>query len=306
MSVMSDTSANARLTREGLRRAWTRLEPLATAVYFAIASRDLLVVYLDRPDRLFGDARIYFRATEAWLAGSNPWLTGNAGVGFAAPPPALLLNLPLIPFGEHVAAIFWVAADAIAIMWLLRRLRLPIWWVLFYPIAEGFTSGSPDFVLAALALIGGGALAGLTKPYSIPALLSDHRWRAVGLAGVAGLVTIPLLPWGMFLDSGAVVEATFATQAYPNSAWGFPLLMIAAAIALLTLGRDRALALFTPAIIAQQPHYALFSLLAILRSKMMTIGVAWPGPGAAAFGAILYALTDRLSVMRATSRPRLP
>ena len=264
------------------------------AVYFAIASRGLMGAYAARPDRLFGDARIYFRATEAWLAGGNPWLAGNAGIAFAAPPPALLLNLPVIPLGETAAVVLWVVSDAIAIVWLLRRLGLPLWWLLFYPIAEGFTGGSPDLLLAALVVVGGGWLAALVKPYSIPALLSAYRWRAVVVAGAVLLVTIPVLPWGTYLSSGSLTTATSAEWVRPNSAWGVAPLMAVTAIALILLGGERGLALLTPALIGLQPHYAVFSLRAISRSRLATIGIAWPGQGAAAFGVIVYALADRL------------
>jgi hypothetical protein len=288
------------LTR--LRLAWIRLEPLAMAVFFAIASRGLVGVYAARPDRLFGDARIYFRATEAWLAGGNPWLTANAGIAFAAPPPALLLNLPLVVFGETAAVVFWVASNAIAVVWLLRRLGLPPWWLLFYPIAEGFTGGSPDLLLAALIVVGGGWLAALIKPYSIPALLSAHRWRAVVAAGAVLLVTIPILPWGTYLASGALTTATSAEWVRPNSAWGVAPLMAVTAVALILLGGERGLALLTPALIGLQPHYAVFSLPAISRSRLATIGIAYPGQGAAAIGVIVYALAERLRPVRRRRR----
>jgi hypothetical protein len=284
------------LTR--LRLAWVRLEPVAMAVYFAIASHGLIDVFAARPDRLFGDARIYFRATEAWLAGGNPWLVDNAGIRFAAPPPALLLNLPVIPFGETAAVVIWVVTNAIAIVWLLRRLGLPLWWLLFYPIAEGFASASPDLLLAALVAVGGGGLSALMKPYSIPALLSDYRYRSVVVAGAAFLVTIPLLPWRTFLTSSSLAAATMAEWAKPNSAWNLPPLMAMTTFALIILGRERGLALLTPALIGQQPHYAVFSLLAISRSRLATIGIAWPGQGAAAIGVIVYALAERLRPVR--------
>lgn len=278
------------------RLTGTRAESLLMTAYFTIASSGIAPVYVLRPDQLFGDARLYFRATGAWVAGGNPWAVDNGGILFAAPPPALLLNLPLLPFGEWAAVAFWVVANAVAVVWLLRRLGLAPHWLLFYPVVEGFTSASPDLTLAAIVLVGGGALAAATKPYSVPALLAAGRWRAAIAGGAIVALTVPLLPWPAFLASGAA--STLVGQAVPNSAWGLPVLTVVTAIALLSLGPRRALALAVPAIIGQQPHYALFSLRWIAASPLMTIGVAWPARGAAAVGAIAYAVAERVGYPR--------
>jgi hypothetical protein len=248
---------------------------------------------------LFGDARIYFRATDAWLNGANPWLVDNDGALFAAPPPALLLNLPLIPLGEHWALVAWVVASAAAAVFIQRRLHLPVWFLVFYPVLEGFFGGSPDVVLAALVLAGAGTLAALVKPYSAPAMLSDGRYIAVGLAAVAALLTLPILPWGQFLASGSAIATTALEQSHPNSALGMPALMLATALALVSLGEHRAFALAVPALFGQQPHYALFSLLAISRSTVATLGAGLPVHGSAAIGVIAYAVVERVKGQRA-------
>ena len=41
----------------------------------------------DGANYLFVDAHVYFRATQAWLGGSNPWTTTYLGVPFAGIPP---------------------------------------------------------------------------------------------------------------------------------------------------------------------------------------------------------------------------
>jgi hypothetical protein len=281
-----------------LRFAVMTVRPLAMAVYLAMGCVPLAWSYVLRPEILFGDVRIYFRATDAWLRGANPWLTDNAGDLFAAPPPALLLNVPLIPLGEHWAVVIWMVASAVAAVFIQRRLNVPVWFLLFYPLVEGFFGGSPDLVLAALALAGGGALAGLVKPYSVPAMLSDGRYIAVGLAAVLVLATLPLLPWGEFLASGSTIAATSLAQSHPNSALGIPVLMVVTALALVSLGPRLAFALAVPALFGQQPHYAVFSLLAISRSTIATLGAGWPTQGAAAVGVIVYAVIERAKIRR--------
>ncbi|MEP7340720.1 MAG: hypothetical protein ABI977_23520, partial [Acidobacteriota bacterium] len=85
------------------------------AAWLAFGCIPLASSYANNPELLFGDTRIYFRATEAWLAGGNPWLVANGGTYFAAPPPALLLTLPLVPFGEDAAVVMLAMANVIAI-----------------------------------------------------------------------------------------------------------------------------------------------------------------------------------------------
>ena len=100
--------------------------------------------FVDAPELLFIDGRLYFQATEAWLDGGNPWAVQARGVPFAGPPPTLLLNLPLMPLGEDVAWAFWPIAGVVGIWSVLRRLNLPAWWLLFPPVIEGWVAGSPD------------------------------------------------------------------------------------------------------------------------------------------------------------------
>ena len=69
--------------------------------------------------------------------------------------------------------------------------------------------------------------------------------------------------------------------------------MVGAAIALVLLRWQRGLALLTPAMLAQQPHYAVYSLEAISRSKLLAGFITMPVPGSAAVGVMIYALTER-------------
>lgn len=264
-----------------------------TIMLFVAANFTIVPFYLyPSDDRLWLDAHVYYRATEAWLSGANPWLTEWYGVPYSAPPPALLLNLPLMPFGETFAVAFWVTANSISVGVLLRRFRLPLWWALFHPIFEGYLAASPDITLAALVIIGGGSLAALMKPYSIPAMLAANRWRAVLLAAGTGLVSVPLLPWATFLNSRDLIGAAFRDYAVPVSAFGSVGLMLVTAIALLSLGRVPGLALTTPGLLAQQPHYNVFSLQTIARSRILTWTLGLPVEHMAAFGVVAYAVAD--------------
>lgn len=249
------------------------------------------------PQRLFVDAHVYYRATAAWLAGADPWAASTT-VPFAAPPPALLLNLPLQPLGEQGAVAFWVIGTLISIVILFRRLHLPWWMLIFTPLVEGTLSGSPDIVLAAMVVIGAGGISAIAKPYAIPTMLSDGHWRAVALAVVLGAASLFVLPWRQFFAAQHVIGQAFTDWTTIVSAFGSPLLMVVTAIALASLGPRTGLALFTPGLLAQQPHYLVFSLQAISRSRLLAIFMTVSLTHWAAFGVIAFAVAQRLMPSR--------
>ena len=257
-----------------------------------------------RFDALWGDAHVYFHATQAWLAGQNPWTSTSGVIPFAAPPPALLLNLPLAPFGEDAAVAFWVVANSLAIVVLFRRLRIPIYWLLFQPIAEGWFAASPDLALAGFALLGGGWLAALVKPYAIPALLGARRWRAVFGGLVLAALSLLVLPWAAFFDSADTISQSLRAWGRPISAFGDPVLMVFVAIALVSLGLRRGLQLATPGLLAAQPHYMVFSLQTIVRSRILAIFMSFSLLHSAALGVIVYAIAEwtKVVVRRASGR----
>lgn len=282
---------------------WKTVGRVAIPIAFTASLSNLAAHYLEYPQWLWSDARIYFRATEAWVAGGNPWAVRVEGISFGAPPPTLLLNLPFLWMGETAAVVLWVVASAAAVAFLLRSFRLPWWWVGFYPITEGFVGASPDLLLAALILVGWGWLSGFSKLYAIPAMLAYGRWRSVLIAGTVGLVTIPFLPWGQFLASQEEMARVFALFTTPVSALGSIPLLILTTIALISLGARRGLALTTPGLLAQQPHYVVFSLDTIAQSRILTLAMTIPIAHVAALGVIAYAVVERLGLSDADRDP---
>jgi len=251
---------------------------------------------------LFVDAHVYFRATQAWLDGSNPWTATYLGVPFAGIPPTLLLNVVFIPFGESVAVAFWAVANTASMILLIRRLGLPLWVIVLQPVLEGWLSGSPDLALAGAIVLGAGWIAALTKPYSAPVLIADRRWLQLGAAVAVGIITIPLLPWFVLYESRAIVAESFAQFAgNPVSAAGSPVLIVAVLVALVSLGWRRGWALFTPGVLAQQPHYIVFSLETVVSSRILSLAMTIPITHVAAIGVIVYALVER---WRTTLAPR--
>jgi hypothetical protein len=246
--------------------------------------------FVQNPHLLFSDASLYWDATGAWLSGADPWAVVVGGVRFAGIPPTLLLNLPLQPLGPEIARPFWAVAGICGWLFALRRMRMPPWWLLFPPMWEAWLAGGPDPALLGLAVAGGGAaVAAFTKPYSVPGLLAIGRWRAAALGCALIVVSIPFLPWALFLADLDIVRSAFAEQTRPITAWGIWPLFVAAAASLLTIQRPVALAMLVPVLSpAAQPHYALFGIGAIRASPWLAICLALPY--AAAPGVVVYAI----------------
>ena len=279
--------------RIGRRMSWPdwriivdRVTAVAVPVIFGLALIPQVRWFAEHPETLFGDARLYFRATQAWLTNGDPWSAQDSvGVLFAAPPPALLLNLPLQPLGEDGAVAFWVVAGLLGMAMAIRYYRLPWWWMAFPPFVEGMLPASPDSALLGAMVLGGGALAAAIKWYSVPAMIGEGRWRAALGGALLILISFPFLPWGDYLSRLSHIRETYDQQTpdpLPLIVW---LLLL---VAILSLGR-KGLLLATPAIWpTPQPHYAIFSLAAIRKSRLLAIGFALPG--AVPITIILYAI----------------
>jgi len=287
--------------------AWlNRLAWLAVAVWSAHYLLGIGGLFLVHPDWLFGDARLYYQATATWVAGGDPWAVSRGGIAFAGIPPTLLLNLPFLPFGEDAAWIFWPVAGMVGMAVALRRLRLPLWWLAWPPFMEGWFPGSPDMALFALAILGGGAVVAVTKPYSVPWMLGDGRWRALTIGAIIAVVTIPILPWGMFIADLPAIATTLSDQARHLSAWGTPILMVPTVAALLWLRRP-GLSLVTPGLWpSSQLHYAAFSLETAARTPILALGLAIPIPGVAPLSIVAYALWVRFRDVRSRRLEGVP
>jgi uncharacterized protein (TIGR03382 family) len=219
---------------------------------------------------------------------------GDGGqVWFAAPPPTLLLFAPFVALPGWLVAGSWVALDIAAIALVVRRLERPWWWCLFPPAVSAMTVGNPEPVMLALLVLGGGWLAPLVKPYAASALLGEGRYRSLLVAAGALLLTVPILPWGSFLADLPQIRATLESQLNDGdlSAWGAPILVPIALLALLALGRRRAGWLATPVLWpVAQLHYATIALPAV--SPLMALAFSLPIPGIRPAAVIMAAVLE--------------
>ena len=214
----------------GLRAAVARIG--LPAWFVAI---DLL--WVAKPDVLGMDARHYQRAASVWLAGGNPWAVTEGGIPYAAGPHTLLFYAPTAWLPIAPSTTLWMAIGLAASVWLVRRLGLPLWWVLFPPLTHAIWNGNPQTVMLALLVAGtaaAGALAAAVKLYAVLPLAFHPRRLAFALIALA--VTLPLLPWELYLDGGYSVGLRLTT-AWNGSAWRFPLLLPPTLLALWVLRR---------------------------------------------------------------------
>jgi hypothetical protein len=249
------------------------LEKVGLPAWFLVI--DLL--WIAKPDALGVDARHYQRAAEAWLHGANPWAVTEAGVPYAAGPHTLLLYAPTSLLPLTASTWLWIAVGVVASAWLVRRLGLPFWWLLFPPLMHSMWNGNPQTIALALLVLGGpiaASLAVLIKLYAGIPLIG--RWRDAAVAAAVLAVTLLVLPWQLYLDQGLGVGSHLQT-AWNGSAWRLPVLIPVVAVALWVLRRDGAEWWAVPALFpATQFYYVAMALPAIRQRRLVAAALALP------------------------------
>jgi len=247
-----------------------------------------------RPEVLGLDARVYHHAALAMLSGRDPWSVGVQTPGFLAPVTFAAPPITLIPFvatawlPEHIVVLASVVVSLVAALIAIYWVRLPCWWLLFPPIVEGVYVGNLNPVVLVLLLSrrpGLQAVAVILKLYvALPALLL-YRWRALILAGVVLLMSMPLLPWATYIDNFGEISRKLEAQSWGGRTSvisGLAALVIMAA-AFAVMGRSRAAWLVIPVMWpASQLHYSVLALPAL--APVIALAMSVPIPGLAALG----------------------
>jgi hypothetical protein len=233
------------------------------------------------------DAPVYTEAARAWLSGGNPWATVYA-FPFAGPPPSFLPYLPFVLLPEGVTSLAWVAIGIGSAVYVIRRLGLPWWWLLFPPMVLCIMAGSTALLVTAL-LVRGGVIADTvavgTRLYAILPLVILGKWRSVIAAGIAGAVSLAVLPWGQWLAEREAWQGAFASGAADLSAASMPWLIPFAVLGLVLMGRERAAWLVVPVLWPDtQLYYAVIALPALVRSPLVALSLAIPIPGLVVVG----------------------
>jgi hypothetical protein len=191
----------------------------------------------------------------------------------------LLFYAPTSLLPLELSVVLWMAAGLAAGVWLVRRLGLPLWWLLFPPMAHGLWNGNPQVIALALLVLGtawGAAVAVAIKLYAALALV--FRPRHLVVAGVALALTLLILPWRLYLDSGLGVSDHLAT-AWNGSAWRFPVLLAPTLLALWVLRRNGAEWFAVPAVWpATQFYYVGMAMPALVGRPALAAAFALPVP----------------------------
>ena len=280
---------------------WRLLADVALATWF-IALSVMRLAHLATADP-FSDSTLYLRGTSAWLRGEDPWSVHMSTLYYAAAPPSLLPMVPfaVLPESLGLAALF--ALSVAASFWTLRRLGLPWWWITWPPLVDNLWNGNPQLFLVPLLLGPVAWLAPIVKAYAVVPLVIQLRFRAVLITALIGIITIPLLPWGLFLSRLAETSTLLSEQSQGGmSAWFFPVLVPFAAIALIAMGRERASWWAIPALWPSTQWY--YSLMAMPAITPLTAAIlAAPIQGGPAVAAIVAALELWWRARRVRSRP---
>jgi hypothetical protein len=208
----------------------------------------------------------------------------------------LLLYVPFVDVQANITAAFWVGADLIAIVYIIRRLRIPWWWAMFPPVVEAIFAGNPEPVMLALLVSGSVVLracAPVVKIYAFAPLVGERDWPALTLACVGLVLTALILPWGLFINDAPLVATTLTSQAMGLSALSVGWLLPAAVAGLLVLGLRRAGWLAVPVVWPHtQLHYALIALPKM--TPVLAFGLSVPVPGAPAVALVAQVILERM------------
>jgi hypothetical protein len=179
------------------------------------------------------DTELAVGASRTWLAGGSPWayfLIGGDGnvYHFAGLPPTLFVYAPLTPLGLEFAGYLGVALSAVAAVVVLRRLKLPLWWLLFPPLNAAVYFANPHMLLMLLLLSGASWLAPAVKVYALIPMLGEARWReiALGLAIFAATVLAAPTLWTSWLSDLWVTNARLVTEAQGGWSLTGPLVIL--------------------------------------------------------------------------------
>ncbi len=211
----------------------------------------------------------------------------------------LLPFAPFVGLPKDVVRIAWFILDLVIAAAILRRLRMPAYWLIFPPLFGAVILGHIEILILALIVLRG-PLSGLAlaiKPYAIFPLIAERRWLAIALGIAFVALTAPFLPWPRFLDQLGEISANLARQSKGDSVFGDPLLMVIAIGALAALGIRRALWLAVPILWpAAQPNYKTMTMPVL--TPVIALFWALPIPGATLVGLLAQVVLERLDRRR--------
>ena len=279
--------------------------------WFAFASAALVLapVLAGGPISFGSEAVAGAHAAAALLAGGNPWAPDNAGMSFTGLPTGLLPYVPFAVLPDWLVAALWVAIGVGSSIYAVRRLQLPVWWLLFPPLVAGIVAGGPVPLILALLLRAGrvddlrgtvaGAAAFVLRPYAALPLLAIGRWRGPVLGLDIAFATAPLLATAAFLVNlptiGAMLNDQVGGGLSATVSYGTFML---AAVGLIALGPRRSAWLLVPALWPSAP-FALAALALPVAAEVPLVAAALSSPvtpGLIAYGIAAQSAVEGLKL----------
>lgn len=268
-------------------------------VWFAWQTYDRILYFAGNGFPIGIDATIYYRGIAAWLQGGDPWdaavVVNGWSYHYAGTPVTTVLMAPAGLVSEAAFTRLWIMATWVAAVVLLRRLKLPLWWLLFPPMAEALFSANPQIVVLALLLarhpVASAVATGL-KIYAFIPLLGEGRWRhvwaGIGLIGATAVIASDL--WIDYIGKlGFISNRLMQESIRGGSAFYYPELLAVTVLALVLLAlRDRRTTgwLAAPAVWpSSQFHYSTMALPVM--SPFLAVFLALPATHAAPVAIVL-------------------
>ena len=244
----------------------------------------------------------------AFLVGQDPWaanvVINGATFHFAGLPPTVLAFVPFAVLPELLTSAFWIAAGIGSAVVIVRRLRLPVWYLAFPPFVSGVWTGNPQLPLVALLVIGGGALAPILKVFGVVPLLGERRWWSLAacllIFGASWVAANEL--WMRFLaDAPAIAAHQLSETNGGLSAWGQPMPFLvvtgAALVVLAALDAHAAGWLAIPAVWpGSQLSYGTMALP--VATPALAAAMAYPLPGLPAAALVGYTVVAAVRHLR--------
>lgn len=267
--LASMRAPRALATGSGHHGAIARAVSAGLVTWFAVLTVDKALTFIPAGYGAI-DFRIYRHAARAALDGLNPWSVSLSGLQFAGPPPTLLPYLPFAIIPESVGVAVVLAASVYVGLATLRRLGLPVWWLLFPPLSESLIVLNPDVLALGLLVLGRrlAAFAPIFKVYAVIPLVLLGRWRPALYFACLCLLSAPL--WPAYLARAEAIATTLSVQTSGGlSSWASPLLP-ASILALLMMGRSATAWLVVPiAWPYTQLHYSTIAIPALVGRPLL-------------------------------------
>jgi uncharacterized protein YjeT (DUF2065 family) len=227
VAIRSGEDAARRLRYEERVTRIAVLADRALPFWFAAWSL-ILVVRLVTDGRIVSfdvvgfDFQLYRHAAADALAGGDPWAASETLRGsefhFAALPTAVLLFLPfaLVPPAAGFVIYTVVSVGVLAIG--LRRIRAPLWWLLFAPTVMTILVGNPSTAVLAFLLVGGPAgraIAAALKIYAVVPMVARREGRALAAVVVVVGASILVAPelWSSYVTQAGTISDRLLREA---------------------------------------------------------------------------------------------